>query len=97
MKNRSKYYKGIAPFKAPDSWSKKSKYYDVKQSDALIGIKVESHNETFTIPIVDVTKSYSQRERAEEMIKENNIQRGSRFFKPSFSVLGHSYNNSRKS
>ena len=93
---KAKHPFGIPPFKAPESWSKKAILHVVKQSDALIGIKVQTLDETFTIPIIDVRNGYSQRERAEEMVKANSIQNGSKYFKPSYSVLGYSYNNSRK-
>lgn len=96
MKKRAKYPFGIPPFQSPESWGKKSKYYDVSQNDSLVGIKVESSKETFTIPIVDVRNGFSQRERADEMIKQENIQRGSKYFSPSTSLMGYSYNNSMK-
>lgn len=91
-----KYPFGIPPFKAPESWSKKSVVHHVRQSDALVGIKVSTISETFVVPIIDATKSFSQRERANEQIKANNIQRGSKFFAPSYSAWGYSYNVSRK-
>lgn len=62
----------------------------------LVGIKVETGNEKFTIPVVDVRTSDRHRERVEEIIKQSNISRGSKFFNPSYSGMGYSYNLSMK-
>ena len=62
----------------------------------LVGIKVETPKETFIIPVVDVRTSERHREAAEDIIKQSNIFKGSRFFKQSYSWYGFSYNTSMK-
>lgn len=49
------------------------------------------------IPVLDVRNSPEEREKIEKSIKANNKMKGSKYIKPSFSVLGHSYNDSFKS
>ena len=55
----------------------------------LIGIRVEkSEGEIFDIPIADVRRD---RRQVESIVKYANIHKGSKFFKPSYSVLGYKY------
>lgn len=62
----------------------------------VVGIKVETHDDEFTIPVVDVRVSPEQRKRAERILKASRTQTGSKFMKPSYSMMGYSYNVSRK-
>lgn len=55
-------------------------YIDGKEDDA------------FVIPVVDVRRGEDARRRVNEIVKQSNIQRGSKFFKPSYSVIVRSYN-----
>lgn len=59
----------------------------------LVGYNVKTHDDEFRIPVVNGVRNPQE---AKEMQKALNIQTGSKFFKPSYSVLGYSYNNSRK-
>ena len=63
------------------------------KDNQLIGIKVETDKEQFIIPVADVRRN---RGLVESIIKASNISKGSKFFKPSFSILGYSYNHSMK-
>lgn len=58
-----------------------------KQGD-LVGIKVETEKETFVIPVRDVRVN---RVKAEAAIKANNINTGSKFLRPSYSLMGYRY------
>lgn len=93
MKNKKMFPYGIPPFKAPDGWAKPSKVSHLTKGEGdekrLIGIKVENDKESFIVPIIDGVKNPQQANLA---IKAVNVQTGSRFFKPSYSVLGRSYN-----
>ena len=51
--------------------------------------KGRKNKEPFNILVVDVRDN---RNRADEMIKDDNIRKGSKFFKTSFSVIGKPYN-----
>lgn len=63
----------------------------------LVGYKVTKHEEKpFIIPVVDVRRGEKIRMIADYMQKIANIQKGSKFIKPSYSVLGFSYNAGRK-
>lgn len=66
-----------------------------KQND-LVGVRAETYKEEFVIPVVDVRKSDKHRERAARMQKAVNIKNGSKFFKPTYSGMGYSYNTSMK-
>ena len=83
-----KHPHGIAPFKSPESWGKKAKVQVFEN-----GVKVETDKESFVVPIVDVTKN---RVKANAILKADTINKGSRFLKPSYSVLGRSYQVSQK-
>lgn len=61
------------------------------KSDNVIGIRVETLKETFTIPVLDVRRSDGTRRRANEFIKDANAHRGSKFLKPSYSLYGYRY------
>lgn len=63
------------------------------KDDQLIGIHVKTEEEKFTIPVADVRRN---RKQVDAIIKASNIQRGSRFFKESYSGMGYSYNRSQK-
>lgn len=78
----------IPPFKAPESWGKKSKVSNLVNKDkVVVGIKVEAPTETFRIPVI-------QPKDAAAFEKQN--PQPSKFIKPSYSLLGYSYNTSRK-
>lgn len=64
--------------------------------NTLVGIQVETEEDKFVIPVVDVRISPEARKKAESIIKNNRAEQGSKFFRPSFSVLGRSYNVSQK-
>jgi hypothetical protein len=59
----------------------------------LVGYRVKTHDDEFDIHVVNAIRNP---QRAKEIQKAANIQRGSKFFKQSFSLLGYSYNVSRK-
>lgn len=71
-------------------------YNLLNKKDEVIGINVETKKESFTIPVVDVRRSDDQRRKANQILKAANIHKGSKFFSPSYSWLGYSYNVSRK-
>jgi hypothetical protein len=86
----------IPPFKSPDSWGVKSKATKLikKAGDKnIIGIRVETINETFVVPIIDATLSEDNRRRVAAMEK---AMEKSKFMQPSFSGMGYSYNRSYK-
>lgn len=63
----------------------------------LVGIQVETEEDgKFVIPVVDVRVSPAARQKAESILKNSRASQGSKFFSPSFSVLGRSYNVSQK-
>lgn len=62
----------------------------------LVGIRVETEDDKFTIPVVDVRTSPKHRDRVEEIIKQVNTTKGSKFFNASYSFMGYSYNISKK-
>jgi hypothetical protein len=62
----------------------------------LVGIKVKTDLETFTVPVLDVRRSEDERQIVEKFIKAERSHSGSKFFKPSYSLLGYSYNISKK-
>jgi hypothetical protein len=45
------------------------------------------------MPVFDVR---DQRKKVEMILKQRNVDRGSKYFKPSYSVIGYSYNSSMK-
>lgn len=59
-------------------------------------IKVDTHDDSFRIPVVDVRDGEKAREMATSIQKARNVAQGSKFFQPSFSLLGYSYNHSAK-
>jgi hypothetical protein len=76
---------------------KHSKREPLVVEQVLRGIKITKYidgkeDDAFVIPVVDVRRGEDSRRRVNEIIKQQNIQRGSKFFKPSYSVLGRSYN-----
>jgi hypothetical protein len=62
------------------------------KDDNLVGIKVKTEEETFTVPVVDVRLSENKRNAAKAIIKAANIQRGSKHMKTSYSLWGYKYN-----
>lgn len=50
----------------------------------------------FVIPVVDVRDGKEDRELAERMLKDSNRVVGSKYFRPSYSWYGFSYNQSMK-
>lgn len=62
--------------------------------DEVIGIHVETGKDVFTIPVADVRRN---RKQANAILKSANIHAGSKFIRPSYSLLGYSYNLSMKS
>lgn len=61
------------------------------------GIKIKKANgDQFEIPIVNMTVSESEERRGNRIIKASNRQQGSKFFRPTNSLLGYSYNESFK-
>lgn len=60
------------------------------------GIKVETDKGSFVIPVIDVRDGESERGFVANTIKQSNVQNGSRFLRPSYSVRGLSYQNSYK-
>lgn len=59
-------------------------------NDNLVGIRVETRKDTFTIPVADVRVN---RERAEKILKAQNK---SKYMKPTYSLMGYSYQSSSK-
>ena len=53
-------------------------------------------DETFMIPVIDARDDNEARLTVEAMNKDSNRVRGSKFFKPSASLIGRSYNESWK-
>ena len=62
----------------------------------LVGIKVETEDDKFVIPVVDVRVNEDHRRMAEQITKSSNGHKGSKFMKQSYSLLGRSYNVSQK-
>lgn len=60
--------------------------------DQLVGIHVKTHEDEFTVPVVDVRRSEDQRRKAKRIMKESNRAKGSKFIRPSYSWYGYSYN-----
>lgn len=66
----------------------------VKKGEEIIGIAVETEKgDKFVIPVVSTARNESAVKQIE---KAANIARGSKFMRPSYSVLGYSYNRSYK-
>lgn len=66
----------------------------IDSKERIIGVADESKKDgRFIIPVADVRRNRGQVERIE---KYANIEKGSKFFKPSYSLLGYSYNISMK-
>lgn len=61
----------------------------VNKNNELVGIRIETEKETFTIPLADVRRN---RKQVDKIIKASNIQQGSKYIKPSYSVAGYHYN-----
>ena len=93
---KSKFPHGITPFKSPAGWAKPANVNALTKGEGedkmIIGIQVETDKDSFVIPVIDVRASEDARRIANQMGK----QVGSKFMKESFSVLGYSYNVSRK-
>lgn len=70
-----------------------TKTKNIERDGRVIGIHVETDKESFTIPVADVRIN---RKMVERIQKAANIQTGSKYFRPSFSWSGYSYNMSRK-
>lgn len=64
-----------------------------KENKFSYGIKVETEKDAFVIPVVDVRDGEDARRKAENIIKSQNK---GKFMQPSFSVMGYSYQVSRK-
>lgn len=62
------------------------------KNDNLVGIEVETRKETFVVPVVDVRLGDSKRRKANQILKDANIKRGSKFMKQTFSLWGYKYN-----
>lgn len=76
---------------------KTSKQTNLLNGEKLVGIRVTKftdgiESDRFDIPVVDVRHGAASRKRVSAIIKQQNIQRGSKYFKPSYSVIGRSYN-----
>lgn len=50
----------------------------------------------FHIPVIDVRDGEDQRENAKAFLKTANYHKGSKYMKPSYSVIGLTYNDSTK-
>lgn len=48
------------------------------------------------MPAIDVRDGVKARKRVNDIIKQDNVQRGSKFIKPSYSFHGYTYNMSMK-
>lgn len=59
------------------------------KKNQLVGIRVETEKDIFNIPVLD---SRVDNKRLLKFEKQQNQHRGSRYFKPSYSVAGYSYN-----
>lgn len=80
---------------------KTSKSETIIQNNVIIGIKVSKFNDNvkddeFVIPVVNVKNGEASREKANNIIKQVNRQMGSKFMRPSYSVIGGCYQNSHK-
>ncbi len=84
---------GLSPFEAPKGWSLKSKVTTLAKGEGadkrVVGFRVQNEEKNFVIPVLDNRYDPGV---VSAQIKANNIQRGSKYFKPSYSVLGYSYN-----
>lgn len=75
-----------------------SHVFDEKE---FVGIKCtisnngQNENE-FIVPILDTRRSMSDKENIKIQLKQANKIKGSKFLKPSYSVIGHSYQESYK-
>lgn len=67
-----------------------------KEGQLSHAIRVETDNDTFNIPVIDVRDGEKARISAEKVLKQANIAKGSKYFKPTFSLYGYSYNLSMK-
>lgn len=63
------------------------------EKDELVGIKVKTYDDEFTIPVLDVRRSEGERRVVNNMIKQTNR---SKYLQPSFGSGGGSYQVSRK-
>lgn len=76
---------------------KKTVVENVIKEGEVVGIRVQTEDKgTFVVPVVDVRRGPKNREAAKKMLKQENIQRGSKYIKPSHSIMGYSYNASMK-
>lgn len=64
----------------------------IDRNGNIVGIKVETDKETFTVPVFDVRIN---RKAAEGFEKQQRTAAGSKYFRPSYSLGGYSYNSSR--
>jgi hypothetical protein len=86
---------GLPPFESPEGWAIPAKVTHLIKGSGdnkyTVGIRVETNSGKFTIPVIDVRRNRDAVERMEKA-----AQRGSKYFNPSYSITGHSYNVSRK-
>lgn len=73
----------------------------VLNGNQQVGIKCTVLNngqneDEFIVPVLYSTRSDSERAIVNNQIRLNNKNKGSKFMKPSFSVMGHSYQESYK-
>jgi hypothetical protein len=57
----------------------------------LTGIRVETRNDNFVVPVVDVRRGDDARRKISSMEKAVNMQTGSKFFKSGYSENGRPY------
>lgn len=60
------------------------------------GIKVETDKQDFVIPVIDCRDGEEARKRTARTEKQVRNNRGSKFMKPSYSVMGNCYQVSHK-
>lgn len=70
--------------------------YQLNGNNEITGIKVTVmdngvKDKEFIVPVLDARRSESERQTIQMQIKQNNKQRGSKFMKPSYSVIGKCY------
>lgn len=62
------------------------------KDDNLVGFRVQTKKEDFSIPVVDVRISEAQRLKAGNILKERRATQGSKFIRTSYSLIGRKYN-----
>lgn len=61
------------------------------KDDNIVGIRVQTAEKDFTIPVMDVRVSDGMRRKAIQFMKEQNAYHGSKFLNPSYSLWGYKY------